>query len=434
MKRFLSLLTLLTTVALIFPVFAHADDEQTKTQDKSRILLVCDENNGRTRLEELIRACGKSVDAVSEADYRTSILSDYSNLVTTANEPYRDAAKAKIPTICVGENAGPVDGVDTAYIESTQIQLQLGDHTQTEFVHSATLATKPQNNVTEYSSIERINGQTFPFALIGNNAVYVPWYREDDLSVIMLGGLFRQYFDNTKDENGKMYVLLDEVYPFSDLVMLCQTADAFNKNGIPFIVRIMPVYDNLDYPAFQRYTQALLYVQSKGGSIVLHDPIVREYESERETLDKKMARAKTAFANANIILLDMDLPPLEISVDSIYSIGSIKQNFGSFPVDTMISFKLFTDYDELNLAVRQLNDKWLSLSSYKANYSIADSRYEESTIDVNFAYRTTVAATLKGLFSGVNRVLLIVVGGGIAAFLLLLLVGNRIYWSKFYKK
>jgi len=100
----------------------------------------------------------------------------------------------------------------------------------------------------------------------------------------------------------------------------------------------------------------------------------------------------------------------------------------------MISFKLFTGENELDRTVRQINGKWLSLSSYKANFSVANSVYIEKAIDDNFSYRTTVSSTLKGFFSGVNRILLIVVGSGIAIFALLLFIGNRIYWSKFYKK
>jgi len=434
MKKISMFWALLMIPVLIIPVYSFADDEQTQTKDKSRVLLVCNENNGMARLEELIRACGKSVDAVSESDYQTSVLLGYSFLVTTANEPYRDAIKFGIPTVCIGKNAGPVDGVETAYIESAQIQLRLGDHMQTEFMHSETVALVPKDESKVYGSLERTDGQSFAFAVIDSKVSYVPWYKENGLSIIMLGGLLKQYFDKAKDENGKMYVLLDEVYPFSDLDRLRQIADAFYNSGIPFIVRIMPVYDNLDYPAFQRYTQALLYVQSKGGSIVLHDPIVREYESERESLDKKIARAKTAFADANISLLGMNLPPLGITADDIDDIAATKQSFGNFPVDTMISFKLFTGTNELERAVRQLNDKWLSLSSYKANFSIADSGYAEKAIDDNFAYRTTVTATLKGFFSGVNRILLIIVGAGIAVFAVLLFIGNRIYWSKFYKK
>ena len=37
----------------------------------------------------------------------------------------------------------------------------------------------------------------------------------------------------------------------------------------------MPVYENLDYPAFERYAQILRYVQARNGTVLLHPPVVR---------------------------------------------------------------------------------------------------------------------------------------------------------------
>ncbi|MFR1374912.1 MAG: DUF2334 domain-containing protein [Eisenbergiella massiliensis] len=79
-----------------------------------------------------------------------------------------------------------------------------------------------------------------------------------------------------KQEGGNMYLAVDEVYPFSDLDRLCAVADRLYENGIPFIVRVMPVYENLDYPAFERYAQILRYVQARNGTVLLHPPVVRE--------------------------------------------------------------------------------------------------------------------------------------------------------------
>lgn len=416
------------------PVSARADEVPTQAQEKSRVLLVCDENNGRAGLIELIRASGKSVDAISEANYQPSSLSGYSALVTTINPPYKDAVKAKIPTVCIGESAGPVDGVNTVYLQSAELRLGLGGYTQTEFAKEATACEMPKDGSPAFGSLTRSDGKIYPFAVITKSAAYVPWYNAEALSSVMLGGLFRQYFDSAVNSGGKMYVLIDEVYPFSDLDMLIKTADELSENDIPFIVRIMPVYDNLNYPAFERFTQALSYAQSNGGSIVLHDPIVREYEAVREPLDKKMARAKTAFADAGITLIDMSLPPLTLNTDDVQNINAPGKIFGNLPVDTMISVSLPADEDELLSTVGRLNDLNLSILSYKANFSIKDSVYVEKQIDSSFAFRALTVEKLKGFFTGANKILLIAVGLGLGIFALLLIIGNRIYWRKFYRK
>ena len=434
MKKVLSLFAVVLSVLLSFPVNAHAEEEQVITPTKSQVLLVCNVNNGRARLEELIRACGMSVSSVSETEYRATLLSGYSYLVTTVNTPYRDAVTAGIKTICIGENAGPVDGADTVTLYNAQVQLSLGEHTQTQFIKSAIVAKTPAEGSMAYGSLERLNGQTFPFAVIGRSAAYVPWYTQDGLSIVMLGGFIRQYFDVALTEGGKMYFLLDEIYPFSNLDMLCATTDSLYKNGIPFIVRVMPVYENFDYPAFIRFTQALNYVQSKGGSIVLHDPLVQEDESVRESLETRLSRAKKAFADAGITLLDMNYPPLEIKVNDISRILSSKKSFGAFPIDTMICCKLFGNSDELEKSVQSINNSWLTLSNYKAIFSVEDSAYVEKVIDSDYIFRAKQTASLQGFFTGVNRLLLIIVGFGVVIFVFILIAGNRTYKKKFYKK
>ena len=50
----------------------------------------------------------------------------------------------------------------------------------------------------------------------------------------------------------------------------------------------MPVYDNLDYPALKDMLKLLEYIQSRNGSIVIHDPLVQFDEAERESLDVRM--------------------------------------------------------------------------------------------------------------------------------------------------
>lgn len=197
----------------------------------------------------------------------------------------------------------------------------------------------------------------------------------------------------------------------------------------------MPVYDNLDYPAFKRFTQALRYVQAKGGTLVLHDPIVRQYEAEREPLADKLARAKAAFAEEGITLFDMDFPGLTVSFQEIQDISHVRLNFGSLPIDTMICFSLFKDERTLLDTVEQLNDAWLSISNYQSNFpQLEVLQYEEKAIDAAYVYREGMLATLSGFFSGANRILLIIVGVSVAVFLVLIVLGRRLYRQMFYRR
>lgn len=434
MRRFIRTATFLLAALLLLTVGAIADLGQDAQPQTAQVLLVCDEKKGRAAVEALIHACGKTVDSVSEAAYTADLPARYSYVVTTANQPYLDAIAAGKPTVCLGETVGPIDGLTTLKLENMGVTIQLDGHSQYQFIKAATVAQQPEYSQS-YGSIVLSSGDSFPFAVILSNAVYVPWYQQEGLNYIMLGGLLRQYFGSAASANGAMYVLLDEIYPFSDLDMLHQTADHFAQSGIPFIVRVMPVYDNLDYPAFKRFTQALRYVQAKGGTLVLHDPIVRQYEAEREPLADKLARAKAAFAEEGITLFDMDFPGLTVSFQEIQDISHVRLNFGSLPIDTMISFSLFKDERTLLDTVEQLNDAWLSISNYQSNFpQLEVLQYEEKAIDAAYVYREGMLTTLSGFFSGANRILLIIVGVSVAVFLVLMVLGRRLYRQMFYRR
>lgn len=436
MKRGLILFTACVLSVTLFPFTARAADgdaqEQAEHEAHSQVLLVCAAGEGRDRLAELIRACGKTVDAVSETEQQAGFISDYDFLVTTAREPYRNAVAAGVPVLCLGGRVGPVDGVDTVELENVAVRLRLGEHTQDTFLREARFIRAAGKNAGTYGQLEVSEGREFPFAVISPGVLYVPWYGEDGLASVMMGGLMKEFFGGGGG-NGRMYVLLDEIYAFSDLDMLRKSSEAFHENGIPFLVRVMPIYDNLDYPAFQRFTQALLYAQSKGGSIVLHDALVREKETESEPLEVKLERAREAFAEGGITLLDMSVPPVKLTMDDILAMKSTRLNFGDLPVNTMISFSLFESEEELNLAVDEINAQWLSLSSYKANFSVPNSVYTEKEIDADYIFRGQEQASLQSFFAGANRILLILVGVCVAAFTILLMIGRSIYKRRFYK-
>ncbi len=433
LKRYSRIAAFFMAALLLLTLGVLADSPQTVEADSAEVLLVCDVQNGRAALEALIRANGKTVHSVSEADYTSDLPQRYSFVVTTINQPYRDAVAAKIPTVCVGPDAGPIEGVTTLALKNFSATLQLGDHSQYQFINAATLARQTENS-RPYGNILLSTGESFPFGIICANVAYAPWYQEQGLSYIMLGGLLRDYFGDAAT-TGDMYVLLDEIYPFSDLEMLRTTADRFAQSGIPFIVRVMPVYDNLDYPAFKRFTQALRYVQTKGGSIVLHDPIVRQYETERTPLAEKLARANAALTKEGIVLYNLDKPGVEISLETLQSISHTGLHFGGLPVNTMIRFSLFETQAALADTVQGLDDAWLSLSNYKTRFPQLEApQFQEKAIETAYVYREGIPTSLNGFFSGTNRVLLILVGISVVVFLILIALGRRLYRQMFYRR
>ena len=47
--------------------------------------------------------------------------------------------------------------------------------------------------------------------------------------------------------------------------MVIKTSEAFYASGIPFTLGVVPIDDNMDFPAMARFYQVLRYVQSRNG-------------------------------------------------------------------------------------------------------------------------------------------------------------------------
>lgn len=207
----------------------------------------------------------------------------------------------------------------------------------------------------------------------------------------------------------KTYILIDEIYPFSDLNMLCQTADKFYNSGINFIVSVMPIYENFDYPAFKSYAQVLRYIQYKGGSIVLHNPIVKENEEEKETIAEKLNFTKEAFKLENVILFD-------------------------YPQNTnVIVYQLPSTPAEIDTIVTKLNEKWIVINDYKREFTDIDFYYNEITYDKKHIYNQQEEGQFQNFFSMTDRFLVLAVSISIFLFVILILIGHRLYKKKFYK-
>ena len=431
---------------LLFCLSAWCAPAQTAPQNgalaQELTHLVCTDPGKRTRLEEILRACGLPVVSVAAHEYSPQMLGQYTRVVTAENAGYGDAVRAGKPVFCIGPRTGGVEGVDTQAHRDVSLRLRQDGHTQTVFARGEITLIGSTSLPQTVGTISLQNGQEAPFAAIGAGVGYAPWYRENDLGAVMLADAFRRWA-GLADEKGKMYVLFDEIYPFTNLELLCITAEKFHASGIPFVLRIMPVYDNLDYPAFQRYAQVLRYAQSLGGSVVLHDPLTvgeaAQYaydvpKSGQEEIQTRLQRTKDALEKQGILRVDMNLPPLRFTVDEIAAMESDGQNFGALPVDTMICFSPFQNEAELDEAVERLNALWLPIGRYGEKQLAGAPKYDETPVDETFEYRQEEERTLSGFFKGANKILVLIVALSVVVFILMLTLGRRLYRRKFYKR
>lgn len=85
-----------------------------------------------------------------------------------------------------------------------------------------------------------------PFAVSSGRSAYLPYLKQGDFTAIAAAYVLKDWLHYT--EQPQMYLVIKEIYPFSDLNLLEQMADRLYRSGIPFIASVRPVFANTDFP------------------------------------------------------------------------------------------------------------------------------------------------------------------------------------------
>ena len=104
------------------------------------------------------------------------------------------------------------------------------------------------------------------------------------------------------------YLVLDEIYPFMDAQALLDRVEALIGEGIPYVLSVMPVYNNASYPAMAQFCQILQYAQKNGGFIVLRAPIVQAPIEDEQELNAVLTKALRAYADNGVYTLGIEAP------------------------------------------------------------------------------------------------------------------------------
>ncbi len=83
--------------------------------------------------------------------------------------------------------------------------------------------------------------------------------------------------------------MLDRIYPFADPERLLSLVEMLKTENVPYVLCIMPIYANADYPAMERFCEVLRYAQSRGAGIVMHVPQVTLVNVTVEELQENIA-------------------------------------------------------------------------------------------------------------------------------------------------
>ena len=78
--------------------------------------------------------------------------------------------------------------------------------------------------------------------------------------------------------------------------------------NVPYVLCVMPIYANADYPAMKRFCEVLRYAQSRGAGIVMHVPQVTLANVTVEDLQKNIANAYSAYSRYGVYPLAIEAP------------------------------------------------------------------------------------------------------------------------------
>ncbi|MDD4797571.1 MAG: DUF2334 domain-containing protein, partial [Eubacteriales bacterium] len=331
LKKTAVALCIIATLLALLPVAAAQAASDS-------VLLVYNDTQQMTLLANLITACGMDPKPVHSVDYVVGMAESYSYVVLQDEEPLQDVLARDKTVLCVGDDFAVVPGVNFGTVTRVaNATLHVYGNVQRVILSPGTRYITSFNG--EGVGSMTLDGGDYPLGVMCGAVWYAPYVNADDLSVFAFGQMLNRYFG--RQDGGQMFVMIDEVSPFHDIDMLQKTADTLYDNGIPFIMSLMPVYYNTEYPSFTRYANALRYVQAQSGSFVMHSPIVTGNELVGLPLEQRMEQAYATFADSGVHVFAQDAFPYAMSLSQLSSIQPERERFISLPIDTVLVFDVF---------------------------------------------------------------------------------------------
>jgi uncharacterized protein YdaL len=104
------------------------------------------------------------------------------------------------------------------------------------------------------------------------------------------------------------YIIIEGLYPFFPAEQLLDIVDYLEELSLPYIISVMPIYQNGDYPAMKRFCEVLRYAQANNGSVIMKAPITFYNTDDKELIWEYLTTATEAYMNYGIYPLAIELP------------------------------------------------------------------------------------------------------------------------------
>lgn len=156
-----------------------------------------------------------------------------------------------------------------------------------------------------------VNGQVTPFCIGFGDIRYIPL---TDYSQTLLRAAISfeistwlWEYSGLPPQKGQ-YIVLDNVYAYMPAQDLLDRVDMLIQSGLPFVISVMPVYVNTDYPAMQQFCEVLRYAQANGGAVILHAPTPRTEVADWDAYNVTVTEVLSSYTAQNVYPLGFDVP------------------------------------------------------------------------------------------------------------------------------
>ncbi|GLX70385.1 hypothetical protein [Paenibacillus glycanilyticus] len=453
-------------------------------------------------LQRLLLSFGVKVTAIAADEYDSGMAQADPNhkLITVCNTDDLCGGITHIQYAGDWLHIGPVPperiqerlGLQTKTIARQSLKLMVEGISQDVFMERVTRISEGKGQafgrmVTANDHIEA------PLGLVADGNAYVPYFEPGNVSEMAIAYVLKEWLG--AEGSGQAHLLIRGITPFVDLDRLEDLSKQLYEAGIPFLVSVSTLFNNMDSPAMKRYTDALHTVQSYNGGILVEVPTPvsdrQDLEDMKAQMDhflnqlfeagiaplgmtgevrkaeeNTMREAGFAFSDTIVLLpnekasspeQDAVQPfpssPYSMLGEDLLQVSHENKIWPVFPLDVVVTFNWFESEDKQEETVQKLVSSWLPFADFKSgSHNLASSLHkaeslhgallldgqpadlQEQAVSAEDAVPVPPAQAegIDRLFSVQSRVLIVIIVTTLMLFAVFLVIGYRMYKRKYY--
>lgn len=155
-----------------------------------------------------------------------------------------------------------------------------------------------------------IEKSSIPFSSILGGVTFIPvtdFSENLTYSAMMREMISWLWIYNDEPTEYTQYIVLDAVYAYMPAVELKEKVDVLIDNEIPFVISVMPVFKNTQYPAMQQFCEVLQYAQENNSAVILHMPILNDIVSDWDVYNELITNTLEAYNSYSVYPLGIEI-------------------------------------------------------------------------------------------------------------------------------